>query len=169
MQRELVAEVTALGDLDRVDLTDEIGDRRVGCGQLLAVALRAVDPDDRGGLPELVDQVDGEARHGVVGVVVDLGAFDDGEPLVEQADQGTDDTGLGLAALAEEYEVVSGQDRVLELGHHGLFETEDTGDERAVGRDGLGRVAPHLLGHRHRLPTGCRAGRRSNGAGRPGP
>ena len=35
VQRELVAQVTTLGDLDRVDLADEVGNRGVGCGQLL--------------------------------------------------------------------------------------------------------------------------------------
>ena len=38
VQRELVGEVAALGHLDRVDLADEVGDRRVGRGQLLAEA-----------------------------------------------------------------------------------------------------------------------------------
>ena len=36
VDRELVGEVAALGDLDRVDLADEVGDRRVGRGELLA-------------------------------------------------------------------------------------------------------------------------------------
>ena len=45
--RELVGEVAALGDLDRVDLADEVGDRRVGGGQLLAEAVVAVHPLDR--------------------------------------------------------------------------------------------------------------------------
>ena len=97
VQGQLVAEVAALGDLDRVDLADEVGDGGVGGGQLLAVALRAVHPGDRRVVAELVDQVDGEAGDRVVGVVVDLRAGDDGQPLVEQADQGADDAGLGLA------------------------------------------------------------------------
>ena len=44
---ELVGEVAALGDLDRVDLADEVGDRRVGRGELLAEAALAVHPLDR--------------------------------------------------------------------------------------------------------------------------
>ena len=44
---ELVGEVAALGDLDGVDLADEVGDRRVGRGQLLAEAAVAVHPLDR--------------------------------------------------------------------------------------------------------------------------
>ncbi len=48
MQGELVGEVAALGDLDGVDLADEVGDGGVGGGQLLAVALVAVHPFDGG-------------------------------------------------------------------------------------------------------------------------
>ncbi len=168
VQRELVAQVAALGDLDRVDLADEVGDGGVGSGQLLAVALRAVHPVDRRGLTELVDAVEGEARDRVVGVVVDLGAGDDRCPLVEQPDQGADHAGLRLAALAQQDDVVSGQDRVLQLGHHGVLEPEHAGDEALAGRDGLGGVAPHLLGHRNRLPPrGEEVGERT-GAGRRG-
>ena len=47
VQGQLVGQVAALGDLDRVDLADQVGDRRVGGGQLLAEALAAVDPVDR--------------------------------------------------------------------------------------------------------------------------
>ena len=39
VDRELVGEVAALGDLDRVDLTDEVGDRDVRCRELLRVAV----------------------------------------------------------------------------------------------------------------------------------
>ena len=42
-----VAERAALGDLDRVDVADQVGDRGVRGGQLLGVALVAVAPGDR--------------------------------------------------------------------------------------------------------------------------
>ena len=44
VERELVGEVAALGDLDRVDLADQVGDRRVGGGELLAEATRRGGP-----------------------------------------------------------------------------------------------------------------------------
>jgi len=37
----------ALGDPDGIDLADQVGDRGVGGGELLAVALVARDPADR--------------------------------------------------------------------------------------------------------------------------
>ncbi len=57
VDRELVGEVPALGDLDRVDLTDEVGDRRVGCRELLAVAAIAVHPFDGRVVAAFCDEV----------------------------------------------------------------------------------------------------------------
>ena len=74
VEGQLVGEVAALGDLDGVDLADEVGDGGVGGGQLLAEALVAVDPVDRGVLAQLGDEVAGVAGHRLVRVVVDLGA-----------------------------------------------------------------------------------------------
>ena len=47
---------------------------------------------------------------GVVRMVVDLAAGDDRRPLVQQADQRADQPGLALAALAEQDDVVAGED-----------------------------------------------------------
>ena len=40
-------------------------------------------------------------------------------------------TGLGLAALAEEDDVLARQDRVLDLGNDGLVVADDAGEERS--------------------------------------
>ena len=61
-ERPLVGEVAALGDLDRVDLTDQVRDRRVRRRELLAVAFAAVHPRDRRVVTELLDELDGMAR-----------------------------------------------------------------------------------------------------------
>ena len=63
---------------------------------------------------------------GWYGIVVDLRMGHDGQPLVEEAHHGADDPGLGLAALPEEDDVVTGQDGVLQLGQDGVLESEDT-------------------------------------------
>ena len=109
---QLVGEVAAFGDLDRVDLTDEVGDRRVGRRELLAEAAVAVHPLDRRVVAALGDEVTRVRRHRVVRVVVDLAAGDDRHPLVEQADEPADDARLRLAALTEEDHVVTGEQRV---------------------------------------------------------
>ena len=62
VQRQLVGEVAALGDLDRVDLADQVGDRGVGRRQLLAEAVVAVHPVDGRVVAVLGDEVEGVAR-----------------------------------------------------------------------------------------------------------
>jgi len=153
VQGQLVGEIAPFGHLDRVDLADQIGDRGVGRGQLLAVALGAVEPLD-GGLVTLVsDPQPGETRRRVVGVVVDLRATHDRQPLVEQADQGADQAGLGLAALTQQDDIVARQEGVLELGDDGVLEPEHPRHHRlAGGHPGCG-VAPQFLGHGDRHPT----------------
>ena len=59
---ELVGEVAALGDLDRVDLADQVGDRGVGRGELLAEAALAVHPLDRRLVAALGDEQAGVVR-----------------------------------------------------------------------------------------------------------
>ena len=101
VQCELVGKVATFGHLDRIDLTDQVSDRGVGCRQLLAEAMIAMDPVDRGFVALLRDQPLALSRDRVVGVVVDLGAGDDRHPLVEQLGQGPDHPGLGLAPFSQ--------------------------------------------------------------------
>ena len=155
VQGELVGQVAALGDLDRVDLADEVGDRGVGRGQLLAEALVAVHPGDRRVVAELGDEGAGVRRHRGVGVVVDLGPGDDRQPLVEQGDERPDHAGLRLAALAQEDHVVAGQEGVLELGQDGVVVAEHAGEQGLAGADLGDGVAAQLLLDGHGLPAGC--------------
>ena len=89
-----------------------------------------------------------------VGVVEDLGAGDDRQPLVEQVGERADHAGLGLAPLAQEDHVVAGQDGVLELRQDGLLVAEDALDQGLAGQDAGHGVAPDLLLDGHRLPAG---------------
>ena len=154
VQRQLVGQVATLGHLDRVDLADEVGDRRVRRGQLLAEAVVAVDPRDRRVLAVLGDEVAGVAGHRRVGVVVDLAAGDDRHPLVEQAGQRADHARLGLAALAEEDDVVAGEEGVLELRQDGLLVAEHALEQRLASGDAGDGVGPDLLLDRARHPPG---------------
>ena len=153
VQRQLVGQVAALGDLDRVDLADEVGDRRVGCRQLLAEAVVAVHPRDRRVLAVLGHEVAGVAGDGRVGIVVDLAAGDDRHPLVEEAGERADHARLRLAALAEEDDVVAGEEGVLELREHGLLVAEHALEQRLAGRDAGHGVGADLLLDGPRLPA----------------
>src|SRR5436190_2115144 len=58
-------------------------------------------------------------------MVVDLAAAHRRRPLVEQADQRADQAGLALAAFAEQYDVVAGQECALDLRQDRAVEADD--------------------------------------------
>ena len=68
-----------------------------------------------------------------------------GNGLVEQVDQLAEHPGLGLAAQAQKQHVVLGEDRVLDLGDHGLLVAEDLGKQRLARLELGDQVAPHLI------------------------
>ena len=138
VEGQLVREVAALGDLDRVDLADEVGDRDVGRRQLLGVAPVARQPVDGRRVAVALDDRPRRRADGRGRVVVELAAADDREPVVEQADQGAGHARLRLAALAEEDEVLAGEDRVLDGRHDRVV----VADDRRAGRRRRPRGAP---------------------------
>ena len=142
---ELVGEIAALGHLDGVDLTDQVGDRGVGSGELLTEAAVAVDPLDRRLVAALGHEQPRVLRDRVVRVVVDLAAGDDRHPLVEQLGEPADHAGLGLPALAEEDHVVAGDQRVLELREDGVLVADHAVDELLALGDPRDRVGAHLF------------------------
>ena len=56
VDRQLVGEVPALGDLDRIHLADQVGDRDVGRGELLPVPALPGQPLDGGAVAQLGDE-----------------------------------------------------------------------------------------------------------------
>ncbi len=70
---------------------------------------------------------------GRVRMVVDLATGDNRGPLVEQAEQRADQPGLALTAFAEQDEVVSGEQRALDLGDDGVVEADDAREGRLTG------------------------------------
>ena len=114
----------------------------------------------------LVDQVSGVAGHRVIGVVVDFRAGHNGHPLVEQAGQAPDQTGLSLASLPEEDDVVAGEEGVLQLGYDRGVIAVDLREQPLPRADPGHQVSPQLFLDRDRLPPrrlevpqGGRAGR----------
>ncbi len=174
MQCQLVAEVAAFGDFDRVDLTNEVGNGGIRGGELLAVSLRPVHPRDGRVFAQVGHRINGPPRNGAVRIVVDLRALDDGKPLVQQADESTDHPRLGLPPLPQQNDVVTCQYGVFELRNDRVVKAEDAGHQRLAAGDTGHRVAPQLFGHGHRLPARspqfaerpCQFGRRLQ---RPGP
>ena len=140
-----VTEVAALRDLHRVDVADQVGHGGVRRGELLGVPLVAVAPLDRQLVAVLLRAAPRLGRDRIVGVLAELGAGDHRRPLVEQADQRAEQPGLALAALAEEDDVVSGDQRALELRDHGVVEAVHP-RPRVLARGELGQQVVAQLG-----------------------
>ena len=77
----------------------------------------------------------------LVGVLAELGALDHRRPLVEQPDQGAQQPGLALAALAEQHDVVAGDQGALELRDDGAARSRAG---RATGRGPRASAASRL-------------------------
>ena len=95
-------------------------------------SLRCLQPTGRSS-PSSASRRRHRAADRRVRVVVDLAAGDDRRPLVEQADQRPDQPGLALPALAEEDDVVAGEQGALDLGQHGVVEADDAREGEVPG------------------------------------
>ena len=145
MDGQLVGEIPALGDLDRIDLADEVGDSDIRRGQLLGVALGAANPLDDRLVALVADELAGILGDRGVGVVVDLAALDDGDFFVQQVDHRADEAGLGLAPLAEEDQVMARQNGVLDLGDDGILVADDAREQLSALLDLGNKVAAELV------------------------
>ncbi len=133
------------GGFDGVDVADEIGYGDVGGGELFDIAVVGGEPGDGGFVAEFGDEVFRELGDGGVGIVAEFGAGDVGAGGVEQGGEGAEDAGFGLAAEAEEDEVVFGEDGVDDLGDDGVFVADDAGEERNFGFGGVAQAGDEVL------------------------
>src|SRR5690606_3743148 len=91
-------------------------------------------------------------------VVVQLGAGDVRDLLVEQVDELPQDARLRLAAQAQEDEVVAREDGVDDRRRHGLVVAQHAGEQGLTGAQLADEVRPQLVLHaaaRQALPTGA--------------
>src|SRR4029450_9220243 len=83
VNRFLVGEVAALGDLDRVDFADQIGDGDIGGRQRFTVGQIASDPLERQCVAQLGRFFAADAADRVVRVVVDLATLHNRNSFIE--------------------------------------------------------------------------------------
>src|SRR2546425_997105 len=119
----------AFGGLDWIDVADDVRDSNVGRGKLLHEARIPGDPFDVRHVAMQVEQLAAIRRDRIEGIVVDLGAGDNGNSFVEQRSQLPNDSALRLAAQAEQNEVMPRQDGVDELWNDRFVVTNDTGKQ----------------------------------------
>ena len=94
-------------------------------------------------------RADGRKR-GVVG----LATGDRGDLVVEEVDERANDPGLRLTALAEEDDVMAGDDSVFDKGNDGLLEADDSREVLFSLLDARYEVLAHLLLDCLTLPAG---------------
>src|SRR5688500_16276168 len=118
VNRELVGEhVSTTCGSNGIDVADDVGDRYVGCRQLLDESAVAIDPGDRGRFAAFVENVSGVLRDWRERIVVHFAAGDDWNHVVEKRRKGAEDARLGLPAKTEKYEVMPREQGVDDLGH----------------------------------------------------
>ena len=144
MDGELVAQVATLGDADGIDLTDQVGDRCVGSRELLRVALVGCEPRELGRVAVLGDEIAAAPADRCVRIVVDLAARNRRHGVVEERDQGTDESRFRLPALTEQDHVLAGKDRVLDLRDHRVVVPADAVEQLLVGAELADQVASKL-------------------------
>src|SRR2546425_11389932 len=105
---ELVREGPALGDLDRIDLSNQVRDGDVGRGELLAEALVPREPYHLDVVAVVRDAPAACGADRLERIVIDLAARDRRNDLVEQTREHARDLRLGLPALAQEDDVLPG-------------------------------------------------------------
>ena len=167
VHREIVAELQAAPrGLDGVDVSEHVGDRDVGRGELLDVAVVAPEPRDRqvGALGGGARPAGGAQRR--QRIVVDLAPRHDGDDLVEQPRQAAQQAGLRLAAEAEQDEVVFREEGVHQLRNDGLVVADDAGKERLAAlelRDQIGAefVLDRRVSWQTRVDGGAQRARRA--------
>jgi len=102
-------------------------------------------PDDGQIAAEFGGQPPAPGAGGPVRVVVDLAAPDGRGPLVKEPHQGADQAGLTLAPFPEQNDVVSRDQRPLEVRQHRLAEPDDARKRVAAGPDHGQQVPSYLL------------------------
>ncbi len=136
MHRELVRQLEAGAcRLDRIEVADHVGDRHVRRREFLHVALVRPEPRDRQIVARLARARPACRAQRRDRVVVNLAAGDDGQRLVEQGRQGAEEARFGLAAQAEQDEVVPREHRVDHLGYDRVVVADDAGKEGLTGAE----------------------------------
>ncbi len=127
-----VTERAALGDLHRVDVADQVGNRGVGSGELLDVPLGAMAPRDRQFVAQVGRATQRCRRDRVERMLAQFGSGDDRRPLVEQTGKAAQQPRLALPALAQQHDVVSGEQGAFQLRDHRRVESVDAGPRVAA-------------------------------------
>src|SRR6267142_178625 len=94
---------------DGIDVADDVGHGDIGRGEFFDEAIFARHPGDWRVIAIGGNSFAAGAADGLVGIVIDFAAGDDGHFGVEEIDEAAEDAAFGLAAEAEKNEIVAGE------------------------------------------------------------
>src|SRR5439155_10787029 len=103
--------------------------------------------DELDGVAVIGDPVPARGADRLERIVIDLAAGDGRQQRIEERDERAGDPGLRLTALAQEDDVLAGEDRVLDLGDDRLLVADDAVEQRGLARERDHEVGPKLLLH----------------------
>ena len=130
MHRQLVGEMQPrVSGLDRIDVAEHVGNRHVGRRELFDVALLARQPHDRHPIAFRRHARAARRAQRREWVVVNLAAWDDGDPFVEQIDESPQNAALRLAAQPEQDEIVLGENGIDELRDYSFVVPDDAREQ----------------------------------------
>src|SRR6476619_1543389 len=135
----------AAGRLDGIDIADEVRYGDIGRGQLLHVTLVPSQPGDWCCLSAFGEQLTGIFGDGCERIVIYLAAGNDGNPLVQEAGQLTQESTLGLTPETEQNEVVSGKQCVHDVRQDGIFVADNARKQRLTRLQSPEQVTPNLV------------------------
>src|SRR5437667_1894782 len=96
----------ALSSFDRIDVSDDVGNRDVRRRQFFHKARIPADPFDVYRVAMQFDHLSPVSANGMKGIVVNFRAFDDGNRVVEKIRQLANNSTLRLPAQTEQNQVV---------------------------------------------------------------
>ena len=145
VDHQFVRKVMPLRHLDGVNLANQVGDGDVGGSQLLRVALLAGYPLDGRIVALFGHTVAAGLADGVVGVVVNFATRYLGNVLVQQPDQAAYQARFGLPPLAQQDDVLPGQDGVLQLRNYRFLESDDAGKDDFLGANPSNQIGAYFF------------------------
>src|SRR6266508_6268358 len=92
-----------------------------------------------------VDHLSPVSTNGMKGIIVDFGARQDRNLIVEQISQLSNDATLGLPAQPQKDQVVARQERVNKLGNDGFFVSDNARKEPLMRLQLTNQIRAHLV------------------------
>src|SRR6185503_616389 len=145
--------MSALGGFNRIDVTDDVGDRHVRRGKFLYKARITTNPIDVGGVAVNCQGLPPIRRDRIKGIVVTFRAGDNRYFIVQKLRELANDPAFGLTSQAEQDNVVAGKNGVGELRDYSFIIANDAAEKFFAGAKLLDQIRAQFVFDRDALVT----------------